>query len=147
MSRADSLIAKVNSSLRKVSPPDRTAYKRVLARTGDSLIGRTVATHTDTLLDPQPYFHRVGREHLPGGHALSETVIDGSNKTVIADDWEFVLSPTAISLQDLQNKDVVIVLKDAAGSEEPFRYLDHEAGGISGTDVVFTVYMRSLKRP
>lgn len=147
MSRAQGLINKVNSVLTRFAPPQRTAYKRTIVHTGNEQIGRDTQTVTDVLLSPQPYFHRIGREHVPGGHARAETLVDGSGSALLADDYQFLISPTAMSLADLENPDVQIVLKDSSGNTEVLRFLDQEPAQMQDTDILYTAYMRSVKRP
>lgn len=145
---AAGIIRKLDNSLRKVTPLGRIAYKRIITRTGgDQLIGRPgTVTYTDTKLDPQPYYNRIGREHVPGGHTNAQTVVDSSGQANITDDWEFLLSPTAISESDLKNNDMLLVLKDSNG-EETFRLLDYESPSGFGQDLAYIGYFRSIKRP
>jgi hypothetical protein len=149
MGRAEGLINKLNATLNRVGPSNRKAYKRVTTRTGgDALIGRPGAvSHSDTLMNPQPFYHPVGRIHVPGGHAHMETVIDSNNKAKRADDYQFIISPSAISASELETNDVTIVLKADDGSEEVLRLLDQDAPTYQGTNVVYICYYRSVTRP
>jgi len=149
MGRASGLIAKVNAILKKFTPFERTVYKRVVARTGgDSLTGRKgTVTYTDTLFAPQPAYTRLGRERVPGHQANFENILTAAGKQLTADDYEFIFSPDAVSLVDLQNPDVAVLLKDATGNSETLKYLDHEAPAVNGTVVTYIVFMRSTKRP
>lgn len=145
---AASITAKLDAALRKFAPPNRQAYKRLVTRVGgDPLIGLDVSTTVyDTLMDPQPYYTRTGREHLPGDHAQSEDFIASNGAQILADDYIFIVSPTAMALDELQNPSVLVVLKDAAGGEEILRLLDVEPGALAGQDAAYTCYMRSTKR-
>jgi hypothetical protein len=146
MSRASGLIKKADALLKRFAPPERTLYKRVVSMTGNELIGRTTATYADTLMKPQPYFHRIGRQHIPGGHAHAEDVVTASGRNLLADDYEFLISPNALSLADIQNPAVEIVAKDASGNVEVFRILDPDPIQMSGTDILYIVFARSVKR-
>lgn len=139
MALADDLKATVKSMLDEFAPADRTVYKRTIVRVGlDELIGRSsVVNVTDTVLDPQPYAYRIddAREGI-----LS------SNKNVNIGDYVFIISTEAMSQAEMQNKDIVLVMKDGVDSEV-FRQLDYENPSVSGTEVVYVVYYRSIKRP
>lgn len=150
MSRATSLIARLNSVLNKVGPMDRTVYKRTITQQGtvNALLGRYSASPTtvDTKLNPQPYYERIGRQHIPGGHAESMDMLSNGLQ-LLADDYQFILSPTAVSLAELDTPNTILVLKDAQGNAEEFRLLDTESASMNGLDVVFVAYYRSLDRP
>lgn len=150
MSKATSLIGKLDSILNKFGPFDRIVYKRVITASGvvDSLIGRYSGseTHVDTVLDPQPYYERIGRQHIPGGHAQSMDILVGS-KQLLADDYEFIISPTSMSLADLQDSNTLLVLKNDSGDEEELRLMDVEKNSLQGERVLYTAYYRSQGRP
>lgn len=148
MSKASSLIKKLDGVLNKYCPPFMTVYKRQITYGyGDQLIGRALPnTYQDTLLSPQPYYNRMGRERIPGGHAQAIDVVS-SGKQTLADDYMFIFSPTAITRDELQDPNISIFFKYPTGEEEPLRLTDMETPGISGTEVIFICYMRSIKRP
>lgn len=147
MGRADGVLTRINAALRKVSPLDRTVYKRTVTRTGgDVLIGRPAAiTYSDTLLSPQPLYQRLGR-NVVGDRVPAQEVL-ANTKEQIANDYELLISPTAMALADLQNPDVLLVFKDAAGNEESFRITDREPVSMNGVILMFLTYVRSTKRP
>jgi hypothetical protein len=147
MSRATSIVSRLNSALRKVGPQARLSYKRVTTRTGgDDLIGRPGSiTVSDTLFDPQPQFTRQAR-FIVGVGAKAEDV-DAAGTHGILDQYMFVFSPDSIALSDLENEDMVIVLKDVAGKAELFDVTDYEPIALNGVVVMYTVFAKSLKRP
>ena len=140
MSLAEDLIATANSLLNEFAPADRDVYKRTIVRVGlDELIGRSSVTSvTDTLLAPQPYAVRIDN---------TQEGILSSNKQVNIGDYLFIISVDAMSLAEMQNKDIVLVLKDSAGNSEVFRLLDYENPSVSGVEVLYVAYYRSIKRP
>jgi hypothetical protein len=150
MSQASSLLNTVNAILRKNAPMDRTAYKRLKSASSatEDLLGRysSTPTFTDTLLDPQPYYGRVSRESISGGSAESHTLNTGSS-LIEADDYEFILSPSAISKLELVNPNMTLVLENELNQKEEFRFLDVVPSGVNGADVLFVAYFRSLNRP
>lgn len=148
MGRADAILTRVNTVMRKFAPLERTAYKRTITRTGgNSLIGRPGAVVTsDVLFDPQPVVTMIGRESVSGGHTTVEHILKGSGSQGTADEYRLLFSANSYSRTELANKDILIVLKDASGNEEVLIILDVEPIGMNGTDVVYTVYARSTKR-
>lgn len=147
MSRATSIISRLSTVLRKVGPLERTSYKRVTTRTGgDTLIGRpgSVAV-SDTIFDPQPQYSRQAR-NVVGIGAVAEKLL-ASNQDLVANDYMFIFSPDALSISDLENSAVTIVLKDAAGNSEQFEITDYESTALTGVTVLYTVYAKSRKRP
>lgn len=147
MSRADAIIRRTDSALRRVNVTERDVYKRVITRTGgDDLIGRPGSvTHVDTKIDPPPAYQRLGR-NIVGNNVAAESVLSGS-ETRVADDYAVLISVTAMSEADFKNENVLIVFKDAAGGEEVFRITDYEPTLFQGQVLNFTAYIRSLKRP
>lgn len=147
MSRASSIIKRLNVALRKVGPLDRISYMRKVTRTGgDSLIGRPGSvSFVDTKFDPQPQYSRQAR-FLVGIGAKSEDLdVGGEHK--ILDQYMFSFSPDSISLANLEDEDVTIVLKDSAGNAEQFDITDYEPISLNGVVVIYIVYAKSLKRP
>jgi hypothetical protein len=142
--RVAALVAKVNKALSTTNTFDRKVYIRTTTSTGgDPLIGRYgTLTITDMLLDPQPMVERLGRERIPGGHAISETYIVGSNMK-IGDDYSVFVSSSMISLTQLQSPNVQIVFKDTAGGVEVLSIHDFETITIDSGDVAYAVYCRS----
>jgi hypothetical protein len=149
MGRADAILARVNTVMRKVAPLERTVYKRTITRTGgNSLIGRPGAiVVSDVAFDPQPVATMIGRESVSGGHTNVEHILQGSGSQGTADEYRILFSANAYSRTELANKDILIVLKDASGNEEVLIILDVEPIGMNGTDIVYTVFARSTKRP
>jgi hypothetical protein len=148
MGRETALKARVNSVLRRFTPFDRTVYKRLITRTGgNDLLGRPgTTTHTDTVFDPQPVYAHMGRASISGGKDKIESILSASGLHMTADDFSFLFSPDAYSVDELQNKDIVIVLKTATGAEEVFNILDSEPTSMNGVVIALTVYARPVKR-
>lgn len=140
MAGAAGIINKLNSLLNKYMPLVCVVYKRRLVRSGgDDLIGRpTSVTHVDVQLTPQPYYER-----LEGGR------LDGllkDNISVAVGDYAILFSPDSITLDDLRNKDLVVVLKDSADREEVLRLLSIVPTSINSVNVAYQGYFRSIKR-
>lgn len=167
MATANSIIKKVTAALNKVGPPDRAVYLRQTARTNqNALTGYAgTVTYTDTLLSPQPYYARLGRDRISGGHTRSEDALMGSGTVGVLDDWVFYLSPDSLSLGDISSPDFLIVLKSTGAPskfgaapfdvgteaspdsrEEVLKLIDTDNAMIYGSDVLFTCYMRSMSR-
>lgn len=167
MASASSLIKKVTAVLTKVGPPDKLVYLRLSTRTNaDPLKGYPgTVTVTDTLLTPQPYYVRLGRDRVPGGHTRSEDAVIGDGSIGLLDDWLFYISPDAISLTQLSDPGFSLVKKAAGtpslfgdtpfgsgtettseGTEEVFRLMDVDPAMIYGADVLYSCYMRSTTR-
>jgi len=144
MSRASALASRVAAILKRVAPPDRKVYRRTVIRTGgDDLIGRpgSVAV-SDSLLDPQPYYARSGRQI---GGDDTEVYRTGAEMSV-GEGYDLIVATKALSLSDLQNPNVLLVMKDAAGTVEVYRITDWEPLGFSGEPVLYLVSIRSTKR-
>jgi hypothetical protein len=146
MANPTSILKRVNRAFRKFNPPAQYAYKRLNTRTGgDPLIGRSVSVNkTDTLLDPQPIYTRPTREEV--GMYKIHTLLAGTSVEPAAD-WVLTVTATAMSLAELQNKDMQIVFKNADGSgEEVFNILDFDSTGFKATDMLYDMKLRSVKR-
>ncbi|HWT39807.1 MAG TPA: hypothetical protein VN081_00830 [Dongiaceae bacterium] len=143
---ATSLINQVNSVLTQVTPLARTVYLRTVSVSGgDSLIGKVgTSSYTDTLLSPQPYFTRIGREHVPGGHADFYDYIDNNGRQMLRDDYRFIFSPTSVTRDQLENPNNIFALKDSDGNTELLRLVDIEAPAVAGSEVLFVCYLRSV---
>jgi hypothetical protein len=148
MGRADAILTRVNTVMRKFAPLERTVYKRTITRTGgNSLIGRPGAVAvSDVLFDPQPVVSMIGRDSVSGGHTKVEHILNPGGTQSTADEYKILFSANAYSRTELANKDILIVLKDASGNEEVLIILDVEPISMNGTDIVYTVYARSTKR-
>jgi len=136
---SDELIATVKSILQEFAPINvRTAYKRVISRSGGSaLLGRSVSvSEVDTILDPQPACLRLDR---------SSPFLQGSS-LILIDDWLWILSTESITRDEIFNKDTVLVLKDALGVDEVFRLIDVKDAAVNSTDVAFVAFYRSVDR-
>lgn len=148
MSRANGIISKLNAALQRTQPFDRTVYLRTVTISGgDPLIGRPGSVqNTDTLITPQPFVERLGRERIPGGHAYAQTLTHGSAMQ-LADDYNIICSSTAITRSQLEQSSTFFVFKDANGGEEVLSLIDFETASLNTTDIMFTVYARSVSRP
>jgi hypothetical protein len=135
MATAASVVKKIDRVLNRVGPQRRSVYKRTVTRTGgDALIGRqTTTTTTDTLLSPQPVY---------GAQPTQEIVRTGVSQNV--GDYTMLISPTAMSLSEIQNPDVFLVLKDAAGKEEKLRITGYVTQDFKGSSVAYQVSARSV---
>lgn len=147
MSRAAGILARVNSVMPKVAPLTRTAYKRTVIQTGgNALIGRAGAvTNTDTILDPQPVVVQMARKRISGGKDRVQPVMLAAGQRT-ADDYKFLFSPDALSLAELQSRNLCLVLKDSAGMEEVLFIKDFEPIGLNGTIVAINVFVESVKQ-
>jgi hypothetical protein len=145
MPSSQSIINSLNQILRITQPAARTVTKRVITReNGDPLLGRKGSvTYVDTVVTPQPYFMRLGRDYLHGEHDRSYTVVDSANQEIVADDYKFIFSPTSITRQEFQNPDMVLTLTDGEGNVETLTLLDITAPTIGSTEVAFIAYYRS----
>lgn len=149
---ASSLINKVNSILTSTDAIDRTVYGRITSdpdpSTNDVLTGRYSSgpVVVDTLLSPQPFYQRIGRQHVPGGHAEAVEMLVGS-ADILADDYMFLFSSSSVTRAQLENPDFSIVLYDSNGDKEQLRMLDPTPIAYQGTDVVYECYFRSVVRP
>jgi hypothetical protein len=148
MGRAASILNKVNNTLKKFTPLERTVYKRTIVRTGgNELLGRQGSTTiTDTILDPQPYYEPIGRRPVSGGRARVE-VLGTASQQMTADDYQFTCSPTALSMTELKSRDIQLVLKDSSGNSEVLQVMDFEPIALENTVVVITIYARTVNRP
>ena len=146
MSRAASLIAKTNRLLSSTTPFDRTVYLRFTTLSGgDPLLGRYGSVSiTDTLLSPQPFVHRLGRDRIPGGHAMAETLNVGS-KVKIGDDYMLLGSASMLTVAQLQDPGNMLLFVDQSGNLETLVVHDYEDATVDGTNVAFTVYCRSVE--
>jgi len=148
MALLDELIRKTDTLLNRFTPLDRrTAYKRVVTRTGaDDLISRpTGVTTEDTELSPQPFFKRSGRTRFSGEQANAEFVLKSATEKSTADDMYFIISVNALSEEELTNVDTRLVLSDGS-TEEVFRIMDYESPSLQGGVVLWKVYGRSIER-
>ena len=146
MSRVQSIIKRMDKALTKFAPTDnRFVYSRIVTRTGgDDAIGRPgTVSNVDTLLNPQPMWSRPSRrdiEHLHTPYVLENGV------TRSAVDYIMLVSPTAMSQDQLQDPNTFIAMRDSAGSTEVFLILDMQSTGFFDTDVVYEVAIRSVNR-
>lgn len=133
------IVNRLDAVMRRLRLTDRAIYKRVHSRTGgDPLIGSSgTESYLDTLLDPQPKLSLAGR---------SERVLGGSEKVVQDADYALLVSPSAMTVGDFQNKDVTLVLKDAAGKEEELQILSVGSTVVFGGVVAFKVLAKGRKR-
>jgi hypothetical protein len=146
MSRATAIIKRLDKTLTRFAPPDRTVYYRTVTRIGgDDLIGRPgTATTVDTLLMPQPYFNRPERHEVSKFHS---PMILQNNKVELRVDYIMLVSPTALSEVQLRATDAYIVFKNPTGVlVEQFVILDVGGMGLSNTDIFYEVALKSMSR-
>jgi hypothetical protein len=147
MANPTAILRRVNRAFSRLNPPSPDkVYKRVVTRTGgDDLTGRPGSvTNTDTLLSPQPIYSRPMREEI--GLYRTHTLLAASTGVEPAANWVMTVSPTAMSINELSNKDMLIVTKDVLGNEEVFLIQDYETTGFSGVDILYDVRLKSIKR-
>jgi hypothetical protein len=136
--KAGALIAKVNAVLNKVNATDRDLYKRVYTRSGgDALLGRAgTVTTTDTLITVPPAVQTIASDSIQ--------YLNGSGLAQVGD-LLITLSATAISLDDLQNEDLRLVLKRGLVEEE-LAIIHYDPAVFDGARVAYTLLARSKKR-
>lgn len=146
MAKVDGIVRRLDKALTKTQALDTKVYKRFVTRTGgDSLIGRYGSSSmTETLLDPQPIYGRLGR-NVVGDAAPSQAVL-ADNATRIAVDYQIILSPTAITTAELDNDQLLIVMKDGRGNENIYHLTDYEPVAFNNKDVMYIGYIRSAAR-
>lgn len=146
MANVKAIIAKVDSTMNKFLPQGRTIYKRVVTTgSGDSLIGRATTTNVDTVFSPQPIYGRITR--YPVGPQAHGEMVGGSASVESASSYACTFSSSAITIADLTDKNVFIVMKDpSSNNEEVFRITDYETTGLMGTTVMYTAYIESIAR-
>lgn len=147
MSRAEALISRIDTVLNKFAPLTRTCYKRIVTRTGgNDLLGRPgTITTSDTIFSPQPSISMTGREPVSGGRDKVKAIMVTSGQRT-ADDYQLLFSTSALTVSQVQGKDVLLVLKDATGAEEVLEIMDVEPLGMENTIVALIVMARSIKR-
>lgn len=151
MSRADAIRKRLDGALNRTVGQgplgNRTAYKRFVTRTGgDSLIGRPGSvTNTDTMLKPQPTYSRLSRYVVGKTSGAAELI--GGQGAEVAEQLAILISPTAMTLAELQNPDLLIVFKDPSGNETVFKLDDLEPTSFQGQDVAYLAYIKNVKRP
>ena len=145
MGLAENLQATVKSILNKYAPADRQVYKRTITRVGlDALIGRSsVVSVSDELLDPQPYHYMI--DISSAGRFTFEGTL-GPSKIVNIGDYVFIISVEALTKEEIQDPDLLLVLVDGDGNEESFRLLEYENPSVNNTEVLYIGYFRSIKR-
>lgn len=158
MASPTSIIKKVNAILNSVGPPTRLVYLRTTTRVGgDALTGYAgTVTVTDTLLAPQPYYLRLGRDRIPGGHTKAEDATVRPGTIGILDDWTIYTSPDAVSDAQVTDPDFTLVFKTPATvvagvttvteEDEVLKLIDYTPAMIYGANVLSTLYMRSTQR-
>lgn len=147
MSRASGIIKKLDNALKRLNPVDVTVYKRLNSSTGgDTLIGRPGSqSHVDTLLVPQPMYQRLGR-NVVGDSAPSQQLGVGQATSRIGVDYQIIFSPSSITKDELNNRNITYVFKDAAGGIEIYHLTDYEPTALQGQDVMYVAYLRSAVR-
>lgn len=133
------LVSKVNAALNKLSPSDRDVYKRVYSRTGgDSLLGvGATVTATDTLLSPKPAIFDITQDDIAR--------MAGTTKVQINDQL-MIVSSSALSRTDLENKELSIALKHGSIVEE-YSIVGCTVAPYQGVAIAFSVILRSKRRP
>lgn len=137
--------------LKKFGPFNRQVYMRERQDVGyyDQLLGKRagMTTHVDKLLTPQPLYQRVGKQNLRDGKADEKVVINSQSNVSVPDDYLFTISPSSMTLDQLDNPKMTLVLKNKEGDEEELRMLDLDRTSFNDKDVLFRAYFRSMNRP
>jgi hypothetical protein len=138
MSKAASLISKVDRLLTKYNLTSREVYKRTITRTGgDALIGKpAVVTKTDVKLSPPPSVEYVSMR--------DGQVVVGSALAMLGD-YVCLCSPTSLSKADLANPNVLLVLK-LGSAEEECDIVGYNESVLEGQPVVYEVLARSRNK-
>lgn len=139
MSRASSISNKVVQALKKVVATDRDVYKRLIVRSGgDPLTGRNVSLDTqDILLNPQPAVRIVGTSDA---FLLTSTGVAPEGSLICT------VSAQSMSRQELTDKDMTVVMKDAFGNVEEFFIAGFNPAVFGGVDIAFQLVIRSKSR-
>jgi hypothetical protein len=146
VSRATSIRDRAAKLLGQFQVTDRPIYKRVITRSGgDALLGRPgTVVKTDTLLNPQPAvtypLEQVTKETL----AKNLLVLSGGDRVSVGD-YILLVSPNAISKEDILNPDVMFVFAPGAKEEECY-VVQLLPSVMNGIDVIFNVLIRSKAR-
>lgn len=134
------LAAKVTSTIRRLGPSGRFVYKRTTTTSGgNTLLGIYPANstqQTDTLLNPQP---------IPQQLQERASVLSATGLVLEATDYEIILSADSITLQELEQPSLTIVLKSAAdgsGTNEEYRILGYNPYEFQGKYVGYCIYVR-----
>lgn len=133
MASAASIRNKLDNLLRKVGPRTRTVYKRTLTVSGNTLVGRQTTVSADVLMNPQPTFTEI-----------NDKMVIANGKNVRVGDYSFTMSPTSITLDELQSLNLQLVLKDASGATEVLRIIGFTNPEFKGEAVAFTVHAARL---
>jgi len=72
--------------------------------------------------------------------------VDNSSGVRIAQRYELTVSVNAMSMTDLENPDVLILLKDDLGNQDLYRIDDFEPIAMQGTNISWLVYITNITR-
>ncbi len=133
------LLAKVGTTMNKLSASDRVVYKRTYARTGgDALLGtgRTL-TSSDVVLSPKPAVFTVTQQDL--------LALSGATKVQLNDQM-MIVSAAALSRTELENPELTIVMKRGSVVDE-YGIEAYTTAPFDGTAIAFSLLLRSKRRP
>jgi hypothetical protein len=138
MSKATSLISKVDRLLTRYNLTSREVYKRTITRTGgDALIGKPATiSKVDVKLTPPPSVEFV---------SMRDGQMVVGNAMAMLGDYVCLCSPTAISKTDLSNPNVLLVMK-AGSAEEECDIVGYNESVLEGQAVVYEILARSRKK-
>lgn len=136
MALPDRIKARINNIAQRFGPGERTVYKRIVTITGgNQAIGRPGSvSNADTQLSPQPFYVQ-----------LKEEVVLTASIKAQPGDYRLTVSADAMTLADLQNKNLQIVLRDSSNNDEVLNLKYFRKSVVQGEIVSFTVYARSVK--
>lgn len=139
MSRASTLITKVNNALGKIDASDRSVYKRLIVRSGgDPLTGRNMVLDTqDVLLSPQPAVRSAAAEDM---FLLTANGVAPDGALICT------VSASAVSRAELRDGDMTIVMKDSTQNDEEFFIAGFGFTVFGGLDITFSLVLRSKAR-
>jgi hypothetical protein len=141
--KASAIIQRVNKALSRVNVTNRIAYKRIILRSGgDPLIGRYSSVKTgEWKLDPQPLVMTPRADEPLAVNSDGQSV-------VLLGDLLLTVTPTALSREDLRDKNLVLVFKHPSTSEEEEYFIvSYRPVVVYGEDVMYHVLARSKRRP
>ena len=140
---ADVIISRMDKVLKRFNVSNREVYKRVVIRSGgDPLIGRYSSVKTaEWKLDPQPM--------VMSPRSDEPVALNSDGKSVVqVGDLLLTVTPTSVSREDLENKNLVFVFKHPSNHvEEEYFIVSYRPVVVYGSDVMFNVLVRSKRRP
>lgn len=148
MSLATRLTSKADVLLKKFQLTDtRDCYKRVITRTGgDALLGRPGSVSVvDTILDPPPMVVTLSFQRMQHPRNFVAQIGTADSIALIGD-YYCTISPSTLSAEEIANKDMVFVFKDASGATEEMSMITYDYDVANNTVVLWYLLLRSKGR-